>query len=664
MIHCFIISTSDKFIEESTQFIGKNTYFKQISIKLKDKEDYIESISLFQYVTSFFTSITPSDLRESVVIIDEFFHAAKSKPIDINNTSDNFYARLILGFPELEFVFLNSTENGTKSIIDWLENEKVIGGKKNKSYVSIFDYTGIRNTLRRNINIKNDVSQNILPIRSKKARIIEDELSYAYFHGYIAYKRNHLSKLYTTLNHLDQEIGSSETVNLQLQDLSLGFIDKREDEPISDITDRYSTFAFLDINKDRAFENNDFFITVGNGTSNSKKASLQINNDFYEIVNKANPKKKYLTLEPKGEKNHYIFTNSKQGNQAEMCSICGMEISSPNDLVKKAKVLYKPTKGIYDIEEKLALGKWPFYNPPKLKSSIHRVRGVVEIEESPNEDPNLEAEQVYSNHSAAGILTFLAEQLILRAQNILDSAKNVVDAIHAATLALEAKELLNGLTPTLALQAFALQQKAEVTAECLFTGTEYNIKLSERFIDINEEVAYIVQQFSSKLRKKTLLNTQLSIIESLSGIYSNHRQFEEEIECLNKARKLSLSLMSIKLKIPKIKDSLDSVRNFAVLIFLLQIVFGFIYFLFLKWPLKNLTLSTNLNDWGRDSKIFIVSIISATKYFFTSDTSKQFEPIFKQYEPYSTLLLGFQGFCTLTSISILMALLYLKISRK
>jgi hypothetical protein len=143
------------------------------------------------------------------------------------------------------------------------------------------------------------------------------------------------------------------------------------------------------------------------------------------------------------------------------------------------------------------------------------------------------------SHSAPGRLFSVAEVLLARARKLLASSNpSIPDAIHTATLALEAKELLGGMTPTVALEAIALQQEAEVVAESLFLGVEYNLNLRKRFLEIRREVGAVSRWVHGSTRRRSELNARLTIIERLAKRFSDLHQIEEEMACLAEARRL------------------------------------------------------------------------------------------------------------------------------
>jgi len=613
--HCIIISRRDEFLDEMKKFVETKTYYQFTPIKLHDSR-ITDKVAVYQFIFDKINTISGADLIESVVLVDEYFSIKDSNPIHINNSEDSLFGMLLLAFPELRFLFPNPVKGGYGTIIDWINNQDGTSSKKTP-FLPLFDC----NRLRHRVRVASEMK---LKIRDKRARVVEDEISYAYFHGYIAYKYGYSCELYTTLNHLEQgqgekkeevdsqtqgqgkkeevdsqtqgqgkkeeadsqtqgqgkkeEVdsqtqgqGEKEEVDLQIQDLSLGFVDKREKLNLSVLSARYSEFPFLKI-----------------------------------------------------EKNSYIITTGEKPEEET-----------------NEKVIYKPTKGMYDLAKLLQL----------------------------KEDCTQNNEETTNGHSAHGILTLIARGLIVRSQNILDNAGLVTDAIHAALLALEAKELLNGLTPTLALHALSLQQEAEVTAECLFVGTEYNINVEDRFKNIEAEVTDIAQKFSEQQREKVVLNTRLSLVESLAGIFSTYRQFEEELKCLNEARTL---FFKIRIKGPswdKIAYTLLRPANFILRsgwsffgsIIVLQFIFGLIYFL---WDHAGSHFSCRSQDIEDTLTGYAKSVLVAAKYFFTSQTNEQYAIFDNSAGWWADVVLTLQGFLSIGMLSLFIAFVFLRVSRK
>ena len=145
-----------------------------------------------------------------------------------------------------------------------------------------------------------------------------------------------------------------------------------------------------------------------------------------------------------------------------------------------------------------------------------------------------------SNHSAEGIIIDIAEILFGRAKKLLREEKSIQDIIHAALLALEAKELLGGKTPTISLELLDLQHQAEVLAECRCYGTNYNKQtVSRRIAEIKKEVYLICQWYRPGSQRLASLSARSKIVGGLSKIFADARQIEEHETTLVETRRLS-----------------------------------------------------------------------------------------------------------------------------
>lgn len=313
-------------------------------------------------------------------------------------------------------------------------------------------------------------------------------------------------------------------------------------------------------------------------------------------------------------------------------------------------ILYKPSQGMFNVIEECKLLE-KYYEKERNRLKIY---GILD-----KPDDNL------SDHSAPGILLLIAEKLLSRSQNILDNVSSVPDALHAALLAMEAKEILGGKTPTLTLAALAQQQKAEVIAESMFFGVKYNFKVEERFKEIELETEAISHWFNPETSKQQMLNAQLKIAHILSKTFHDFSQFEEEILCLQKALRIQFKSWRGKPKRPfnklarpfhwYLRISLSSIGFFCGFILLWTIFFAVIYFL----RSGEYTPCNLLDSW-----------IAATRFFFTltlneNSTShhESWTEIFNK-NIWGSLILAFQGVVSFSNLSLLVSNLYLKISRR
>ena len=258
-------------------------------------------------------------------------------------------------------------------------------------------------------------------------------------------------------------------------------------------------------------------------------------------------------------------------------------------------------------------------------------------------------------HSAPGALLLVAQSLLSRARRCLEGCGSPDDAVVAATLALDAKELLAYRTPTTALEALALQHEAEVTAESMFLGVEYNIEVNDRLYEIRREVKAISQWFAPSRRQRSELNARLTIIERLAKRFSDLHQIDEEMACLAEARRLRFEFW-VREKpyrwifwpvLRYVAFALSSLGKFALGVAAWVLVFAGIHYLLHTAP-------------GAAAEASFPHALASSAYFFAT------------LQPcggigHSTMIdavLAFQGFVAFLNLGLLISHLYLTVSRR
>lgn len=302
------------------------------------------------------------------------------------------------------------------------------------------------------------------------------------------------------------------------------------------------------------------------------------------------------------------------------------------------QILYKPLTGLFESCSAAGLRKKLAWPPEELS----------EIEPGA--------------HSAPGRLLAIAETLLARARRILGSCATVEDAIHAAVLALDAKELLGGRTPTLALEAVALQHEAEVTAESLFLGVQHNLNVRHRLRDVSQEVAFVADAFRGVRRKRVVLNGRLSIVERLARRYAQFHRVEEELACLSEARTLRFGFWVRERPLRwmfwpflrYIAFALSSLPRFAAVIVAWTVLFGLSYHVLAALP-------------GMQHHGFAEAMLAAAKFFVTLESAPGWGPA--NPDPVSLQMLWnawltLQGFIGLTNFGLLISHLYLLAFRR
>ena len=128
--------------------------------------------------------------------------------------------------------------------------------------------------------------------------------------------------------------------------------------------------------------------------------------------------------------------------------------------------------------------------------------------------------------------------MVARSRSVLNQVTSPSHAILAATLALEAKELIGNRTPTLAFQALSLQYESEVHAECLFLGIDQNIDISLRLAELKIETERIGKTIDKQSREQAIINARLAISDSIAQRFRSHGQIEEVLQSEQESRML------------------------------------------------------------------------------------------------------------------------------
>lgn len=312
-------------------------------------------------------------------------------------------------------------------------------------------------------------------------------------------------------------------------------------------------------------------------------------------------------------------------------------------LRRSYRILYKPLTGVFETVRQAGIKKVLEWPPAKRRAGPR---------------------QEEYGHSAPGRPLAVAGVLIARAQTLLGSSPSVHDAIHAAVLALDAKELLGGRTPTAALRAVALQQEAEVVAESLFLGVQHNLDVRKRLREIKTEVEFVGRWVHRSQQRRAILNARMTIAEQLAKRYRDFNQFEEESACLAEARKLRFDFWALERParwplwpfLRYLSFSLSSLGRFVAVVAAWTIFFGVSYYaLGLVVAKPNLYLGD--------------AMASSTKLFFTGNSSANWEALreagrIDNWEVFWKCWVTFQSVVSIVNIGLLLSHLYLVISRR
>lgn len=408
---------------------------------------------------------------------------------------------LVLTYPEVRWMFLPEKEtkqitlcadNLTEAFHIWrwiYDLEKVDEGNTRLSRVwvhslhprnttpMLFDPTGLRNRIRQQIRSGGEGgAQDMgIPSRTFSAACLDEEEEYAYFNAYVAYRHGYRAWVITTWREAELILKGDAPLHLTMEDLYLNFPDRPE--------------RYRDNRSDG--QEKEFHLSL-----------LEERDAMLQTLKRAS-RRALITV------GHRRGSNVRPQNHAYQ-----------QKHHRKFRMIYKPVAGVYDL--------WIRVKAPHEQKKNNPFRWP----------PDKPQRTSHPRHSAPGRLLMIAERLLDRAEQILSEAHETPDYVHAALLALEAKELLASRTPTASLHALSLQHEAEVLAESTFTGVQYNFRVKERFKDIEQDINSIAHWFNKKHRDLSGKNAQLQIIDRLARRFRDAHQFEEELDCLAKARLL------------------------------------------------------------------------------------------------------------------------------
>lgn len=484
------ISVSESFANDDEGFLHEINNLDKIYYKICQKLDSYDPKILKKTRVIFLIQISsPYDKHDnwnSILI----YPKERKKP----HPRAGLIGRLVLSYPEIEWIFLPESDHVNilnsfhylrtafprKSDI-WNTTES--NNNQSQNNPSSPGYIGDIITLFDPSGWRNK-NKEIIKIcnnRQKLSAAIDEEEEYAYLHGYIAYKLGYRCFVISNMKLFEKLF--YEGSNSQSEDEALNI----------ELTFEDMFLNFPDKEKDVSLSN----LKTRDG---SFKKLKEIKNRIFVTVGH-----KYIKW---SEDNKLYLKELKAKAKAR------------GGIVKR---IYKPSGGIYNTLEQAGLLKdyWK-----KRKEEWQEAKPDPSKEEA-------------GGHSAPGRLLLIADKLIERARKILDEANTVQDCIHGALLALEAQELLGYKTPTTCLEAIALKHQLEVKAECMFYGVGYNIDMENRFKEIEGEVKAVSEWFHPSVRKRSYLNAQLGIITELVEILRDYGQFDEELQCLKKIRKLN-----------------------------------------------------------------------------------------------------------------------------
>ena len=594
-----------------------------------------EYVRYYEEICRYLEGVSPTSLRNFMVIVTSWVNFQNFEDwnplLHYEENRERHYppevllSWLVLTYPEIRWIFLNhafSRHKGGRFKLHSLPPDMDLTDIfQPTSCIPLFDPCGLRNAIRENIvsRLQHDgrAATAEIPRRKLFAAAIDEEVNYAYMNAYTAYRFGYRAWAINTWQMLHSVFGHpGKKFAVVFEDLYLNFPDKPHQSsfPETQTEDNDAT---------------DQEIRLSNLTRRDTLLPA-----FQNVQHRV-----LVTVGPRAREQEGDIWNN---NMTYLKSLKG-----------KSRILFKPFAGIFDLWKGAGLFErerkgWHFFRK--------KPRQADDFDWPPSRSDRREGSDP---HSAPGKLLIIAQRLIKRAVKILHETETVPDAIHAAVLALEAKELLASRTPTTAMEALAVQHQAEISAESMFYGIEYNLNVKDRFRDIAREVASIGYWFRPASYKKSTINARLTIVESLANRFRELNQFEEEHYCLAEARRLRFDFW-LRQKWyhrpawPFVKYTdflLRSLWNLFAAVVLWLIVFAGVY------------------CWGQHGIAGLDNIYNAftesTAFFFTLEqVSEPGEALLFGSKNYWNLLLAVQGLVSFSTLGLFLTHFYMIISRK
>lgn len=427
---------------------------------------------------------------------------------------ENLLALLILSFPEIHWAFGGLLEKSGKFPDGHTLDTLWTRCQRNP----LLDPTGLRGWVRSQTNKNLEQSGDDLKLveRKKMAVAIDEERSYAYLNAYTSYRFGCRADMVTTWALMKELFGSDDTSShgywLLLEDMSLNFADKPKDVHLL----RLAEYPDEVTGKPQ-----------GRAVWCPKLNSSKVREGSGKAVEDSG----YRVLVTTGQaRDKTTFPNNQNYLRAKKEGT--------------GTWVLKPSKGIF--------GLWRDPQFLRKRSLFKNARKEVDFEwppDLPHPDPTLRKFLVWlsrkrdnKGHGSPGKLLLVADTLIRRSRGLLVKTDSVEAAIQGAVLATDALELTGGRTPTSAVDALTLKHHFEVLAECQFAGVAHQINTTWRWKDIDAETESISRWFQQKGVGKAKLSARMHVLNRLVRVFREHNKFDEEQQCMIRARNVHNSL--------------------------------------------------------------------------------------------------------------------------
>lgn len=457
--------------------------------------------------------------HQQVIIIADSVIPSRMNAAGEGSSWDNLLAMLILGFPELQWVF------GVSGNVFWKNEHELSSLIRSSTRVPLFDPSGLREWVRQ--TTKNEllgIDDLSLPSRNEMAAAIDEERPYAYLHGYTAYRFGFRSDVITTWTAMKRRFACSNDIPekvwpcraaegthgywLLFEDMSLNFPDKPGSVHLLRLAPSFK-------------ERGSFCPKLNSLNGDAERSEYRI-----------------LVTTGQSRRGDHAFRENR--------------VHLKQKVFGRGGIVLKPASGMFDLWFQAGLLRAPLGSSSgSTQDHLEFLRngGRLRIGNAPGFFWPPHPQRSCSvgklsgkGHGAPGKLLLVAELLVERAEALRDRVRSVAEAVLGATLATDALELTGGRTPTTAIEALSLKHQFEVLAECQFSGVEYHIKIAPRIEEIALEIDAISLWFGEWQRPSARLNARMHILNQLIRILRENNRFDEEQLCLREVRRLHTTL--------------------------------------------------------------------------------------------------------------------------
>jgi hypothetical protein len=412
-----------------------------------------------------------------------------------------------------------TTKDATlENIKQVLEDENALTQKKKETIIDI-----LKQTLS---GIKQETKDVIINRINKCAVALDEELAFTFLNGYTAYRFGYKCYTVTSMGEMEALKCSGLNADLALEDLELKFsdmkpsIDKEKDDEWR-INGNLDNEALIERRKHYPFlpeEISKRIIITGSRDDLGDFEKSKCRKPFPGMFNLYH----YIQeTEASSEGEHILpLIRANRNPFAQPYHLCANQ--------KQEKVEDSRTISIKMLD---ICAQWPYCKET--------------LKDNQTLKKNEAGTCVADHHSITNKVLTLGEILLMRARKVSQNVNVSTDAIYAATLALEGKELLYGRTATTSLEMYAMQTKMEVVAECSFLGIGQQIEVPERLSELastTDKILRVNIKQSDSNQYMQSYNAQLEITNDIRITYKQYEQFDEEDSCINEIRKLSQGL--------------------------------------------------------------------------------------------------------------------------